>query len=114
MGVVYQRCRASNIPVSGPTLQEEALAIAERLGKKELASNGWLEKCKNQQNLTQRNVAGEEGDVNDDTVSSLMERVKELTLGYAPQDIWNMDELGSIWKALGRKTSKAKSNCCVP
>ena len=30
----YQRCRASNILVSGPMLQEEALAIAERLGKK--------------------------------------------------------------------------------
>ena len=30
----YQRYRASNIPVSGPMLQEEALAIVERLGKK--------------------------------------------------------------------------------
>ena len=53
-------------------LQEEALAIAERpSGKKELkASNGWLEKWKNQHNLAQRNRAGEEGDVNDDTVCS--------------------------------------------
>lgn len=74
----YQRCRACNIPVSGPMLQEEALAIAERpSGKKELkASNGWLEKWKNQHNLAQRNIAGEEGDVNDDTVCSWMERVK--------------------------------------
>lgn len=59
-------------------LQEEALAIAERpSGKKELkASNGWLEKWKNQHNLAQRNIAGEEGGVNDDTVCSWMERVK--------------------------------------
>ena len=36
----YQRCRASYMPVSSPMLQEEALAITQRLGKKEFkASN---------------------------------------------------------------------------
>ena len=94
-----------------------------RLQKEFKASNGWLEKWKNQHNLKQRNVASKEGDVNDDTVCSLMERVKELTLGYARQDIWNMYELGAFWlvlpekslteKMLGRKTSKIKSNCCI-
>lgn len=64
-------------------LQDTTLAIAERLGKKEFkASNGWLEKWKNQHNLAQRNMAGEEGNINDYTVFSWMEKVKELTLGY--------------------------------
>ena len=90
-------------------LLEEALAIDERLGKKEFkASNGWLEKWKNRHNLTQRDVAGEEGDVNDDTVCSWMERVKELTLGNAPQDIWNMDVSGAFWKALPEKSLTKK------
>ena len=52
----------------------------EGLGKKEFkALNGWLEKWKNQHHLAQRNVASEEGNVNDDTVCSWMQRVKELT-----------------------------------
>ena len=109
----YQHCRASNIPVSGPMLQEEALAIAERLGKKEFkASNGWLEKWKNQHNLAQRNVAGEEGDVNNDTVCSWVKRVKELTLRFAPQDIWNMDELGAFRKVLPEKSLTEKKKRC--
>jgi hypothetical protein len=45
-------CRNSNIPVSGPMLQEEALIIAERLEIKSFtASNGRLEKFKKQHNI---------------------------------------------------------------
>ena len=69
-----------------------------------------------------KNVAGEEGDASEFTVSSWTERVKELTLNYAPQDVWNMDESGAFWKALpersltekkvmpGRKTGETMGN----
>ena len=46
------RCRESNIPVDGTTLQEEALLIAEKLGVSGLtASNGWLQRFKQRCNF---------------------------------------------------------------
>ena len=45
----YSTCRQSNIPISGPMLQEEALIIAKRLGGDSgefNASNGWLDRWK--------------------------------------------------------------------
>ena len=74
----------------------------------------WLVgKMKNQHNIAQKNVAGEEGDVSEITVSSWTERVKELTLNYvAPQDVWNMDESGAFWKALPERSLTEKRKRC--
>ena len=41
-------------------------------------------------------IAGEEGDVSAEKVKSLQGRVKEITRGYTPQDVWNEDETGSL------------------
>ena len=57
-------------------------------------------------------VAGEDGDVNEVTLDSWQERVKELTKGYAPENVWNMDETGQFWKALPDKSlSEAGKRC---
>lgn len=77
-------CRQSNVPVSGPMLQEEALIISERLGGNSVgftASNGWLRKWKKRYNISEMKVAGEEGDVSQETLSS-WERSRELMRGY--------------------------------
>ena len=94
-------------------LQEEALAITSELGKKNsrLQMVGWKNE-KSTQHRT-KNVAGEEGDVSEITVSSWTERVKELTLNYvAPQDVWNMDESGAFWKALPERSLTEKRKRC--
>ena len=79
----YKWCSVSNVPVSGPMLQEEALTMSTELMMKDFkASNGWLEKWKNKHNIAQRNVAGKEGNVFEMTVNSWLERVKQLTKLY--------------------------------
>ena len=101
----YTLCRKSNIPVSGPMIQEEALLIAERLAIKDFtASNGWLEKFKKQHNVCMMTVAGEEGDVRPETVESWSERAREITRGWNKEDVWNMDETGSFWRGLPEKS----------
>ena len=100
----YNCCRSSNIPVSGPMLQEEAQTIDEKLEITGFAaSNGWLESFKRQHNICCMTVAGEEGGVNPNTVESWKERAREITRGWNPSDVWNMDETGSFWRGLQRK-----------
>ena len=45
-------------------------------------------------------IVGEAGDVAEETITSWMERIVELTEGYKLEDIWNMDETGCFFKAL--------------
>ena len=57
-------------------------------------------------------VAGEEGDVNQETLSSWDERSRELLRGYEPRNVWNMDETGQFWKALPDKSLSERGKCC--
>ncbi|KAK3714119.1 hypothetical protein QZH41_001367 [Actinostola sp. cb2023] len=109
----YVKARASNIPVDGPLLKEEAMLIAKQLGVTTFkGTEGWFSKWKQRHNIAQFNIAGEEGDVSEDTVESWSERVKELTKGYAAADIWNEDETGTFWKALPIKSLSEKGKRC--
>jgi hypothetical protein len=57
-------------------------------------------------------LAGEDGDVDETTLESWQERAKELSKGYAPEDVWNMDETAQFWKALPDKSlSEAGKRC---
>ena len=59
------------MPVTGPMLQEEALIIAHSLGINGFkASNGWLQRSNDQNNIKQLVVSGELGDVNEETVTA--------------------------------------------
>ena len=46
------------------------------------------------------------------TVESWSERVKELTRGFVPEDIWNEDETGTFWKALPTTSLTEKGKRC--
>ena len=109
----YDRLRQSNVPVSGPLLQEEALEIAKALNIGDFhASNGWLEKWKKRYNIMHMNVAGEEGDVDKEVVNSWEERGRELVNDYKPEDVWNFDETGLMWRALPEKSLNEKRKRC--
>ena len=109
----YIKARGANIPVDGPLLKEEARLIAEQLGETSFkGTDGWLAKWKKRHNIALLNIAGEEGDVSQETVESWSERVKELTRGFAPEDIWNEDETGTFWKALPTTSLAEKGKRC--
>ena len=110
----YTMCRHSNILVSGPMLQEEAMIIAEKLGIKEFAaSNGWLDRFKRQHNICNMTVAGKAGDVSTETTDSWNEQAREITRGWKAENIWNMDETGSFWRGLPEKTLSKKGRRCT-
>ena len=96
-------------------LQEEALIIAKQLGEDAAnftASNGWLDRWKKRYNIIHMNVAGEEGDVSEETMTSWDERARELVRGYQPKDVWNMDETGLFWRAFPEKSLSEKGKRC--
>ena len=78
--------------------------IKEQLADESLndfcASNGWLEKWKQIYGIRNRVISGEASDVPVETVDAWLERIQELVRGYAPKDIWNMDETGVFFQAL--------------
>lgn len=110
----YCLARDSMVPINGPMLQEEASAIAARLGKYPdfKASSGWLECWKNRYGIKQRVVEGESGQVQTEAVESWMERLIELCKGYSPEDIWNEDETGCFFRALPEKSLAEEGRRC--
>ena len=104
------------MPVNGPMLQEEALEISKRLDSANFeqfrASSGWLEKWKATYGIVNRLVEGESGEVQEQTIESWMERLREICIGYRLQDIWNMDETGCFFRALPDKTFSERDKRC--
>ena len=100
----YQKCCSSNFDPNGPLLKEEAVEIKNQLQNSDLdgfvASDGWLEKWKATYAIKEKRIVDQGGDVPEETVSSWIERLQELTEGYSMENIWNMDESGCLFKAL--------------
>ena len=88
-------------------MPEKSNIIAERIGDDTFkGTSGWLEKWKKRHDIVQ------EGDVNPETIDSWNERVKELTKGYSPRDVWNEDETGCLWKVMPEKSLSQKGKRC--
>ena len=91
------------MPITGPMLQEKAMQIAHGLDISQdefKASNGWLDRFKSRNRNKAKIISGEAGDVRKEKVDSWKERLPELLQGYAPENIWNMDETGHFFRAL--------------
>ena len=88
-------------------LTEEAWDIKKHLNNDEFltvtAYSGWLEKWKILYGIREKIVNGEAGEVSEETVNVLMERLGELTKDYDPVDIWTMDETVCFFKVLPEK-----------
>lgn len=94
-------------------LQGEALLIAEKWAVDGFAaSNGWLESFKKQHNIHNMAIAGEDGDVQQETIESWNERVREITRGRKPEDVWNMDKTGSFWRGFPETSLNEKGKRC--
>ena len=89
-----KRCMAKNVPISGPLIQREAERGAQKLGITTLkASNGWLQRFRQRNEVLFKSRSGEGADLDKDVV----QRWKDETLpkkieNYEPQDILNADE----------------------
>jgi hypothetical protein len=94
-------------------LQEEARVIAGRLDDPKFKSlNGWLQSFKSRHNLKCLTVCGESSEVFKDTVEAWHKRLRDLVVGYEPQNIWNSNETGCFFRALPNKTLAEEASRC--
>ncbi len=111
----YRMATSRNLYPDGSLLKEKALQIATQLDRPDdsfTASNGWFESWKKKHNIKQVTISGESGNVSGETILSWKERIPEIVGGYAPSDIWNLDETGCFWRALPEKGFGKKTQQC--
>lgn len=119
--------RKSNIPVSGPLLQEKArqlgtLASTSRAsaastsnvnGNEYVCSRGWIDRFKRRYNIKSGRLHGESGSVDRSAAEDWLSMVwPNLSARYNENDIFNGDETGLFFKATPDKTLKFKGEKC--
>ena len=110
----FRTVRTSNVPLSGPLLQEKARYFAEQLGYENFkASNGFLDRFKEREGITGQSVCGEEKSVDQDIVHAWSERLPDICRNYSPRDRYNADETGFFWKATPVQTLSYKGEKCT-
>jgi hypothetical protein len=101
----YKQARATNIPVDGNVLREEAKKIAAQLNIENFtASNGWITRFKDRHGLVYKKLAEESAAVDSESMEVWLERLPSLLEGYEPRDIYNADETGLFLNVLPDRT----------
>jgi len=97
----FLQARSSNIPVSGPILQEKALHVANSLGITDFtASTGWLDRFKVRHSIVYKQICGESKPVNPDVASDWKYQIPTLVSGYEPSQIYSVAEFGIFFKLM--------------
>ena len=110
----FSRVRASNIPVSGPMIQEKAKEFATQLNKPDFkASSGWLQRFKDRHLIREASISGERGSVDLLDVDVWVSTLPDLLHNYPVQNIFNMDETGLLFRALPDKTLAVRGSDCA-
>lgn len=107
----FCQARSHSIPVSGPIIQEKAIAIAKTAqpDTKFVASNGRPTKFLNRHEIVFRAISGEGGSTNSEIVHEWIQRLPEICLPYKPEDVFNIDESGLFYKQRPRLVSVEKN-----
>ncbi|XP_064479102.1 tigger transposable element-derived protein 6-like [Ornithodoros turicata] len=106
-------CRSKNIPVSGPMLQEAALAAARSEGVHEFkASNGWLARFRERHATECKSLSREAAEIDTRAAEEWLKRVPDVTRGYEAKDIFNADETALFYRQIPKRSLVTKVDKC--
>lgn len=111
----FKRARSSNLPVTGPILEEKARDIALQIGIEDFKfSDGWLSRFKKRHGLVFRTIAGESAAVDLNVCADWQQqKLQDVLSTYKPSDIFNVDEMALFYKLLPNKTLSLKGEKCT-
>ena len=103
--------RSTGTPISGPLLQEKAKHFSAQLNTETAdrefkASTGWLEKFKTRHGIRNLSIQGEKLSAAEETVEPFLQKLNKVIeeRGLIPEQIYNADETGLLWKCLPQRT----------
>ena len=106
--------RSTGTPISGPLLQEKAKHFSLQLHENGespdhesfKASTGWLNKFKNRHGIRNLSIQGEKLSAAEETVEPFLEKLQKVIeeKGLIPEQVYNVDETGLLWKCLPQRT----------
>ena len=110
----FKSMRSQNVPLSAAIIQEKAIAFSKEFNVENFqASDGWLRRWKERNNITFKTVSGESKSVTPDMVDGWWETsLPTLLSNYELQDIYNADEFGLFYQCLPNKTYQLKPEKC--
>ena len=102
---------SSGTPISGPLLQEKAKHFSTQLNTEAAdrefkASTGWLEKFKTRHGIRNLSIQGEKLSAPEETVEPFLQKLHKVIeeKNLIPEQIYNADETGLLWKCLPQRT----------
>ena len=98
--------QSQNVPLSASMIQEKAVIFAKGLNTENFqASNGWLRRWKERNDISFKTVSGESKSVTPEMVNAWSEMSLPTYLSnYDLEDIYNADEFGLFYQCLPNKT----------
>ncbi|POW17221.1 hypothetical protein PSTT_00543 [Puccinia striiformis] len=90
--------QSRRMPINDEILRMKANKFANLLSIDLKLSNGWLYKFKNRFRINRVELHGEAGSVDSNQAEDARKQILELTRDYEPQNIYNADETGLLYK----------------
>ena len=111
----FMNARERNVPISGLTIREKALEFAKQLNITDFkASEGWLDRWKNRNNIVHRAISGEEKSCTPEMTASWEQtHLPTILSRYELKDIFNADEFGLFYQQLPTSTLHLKGERCA-
>ena len=104
----------AGFPITGPLLKEKALAISGLVDSERnfRASDGWLDCWKKKHQIKFRSICGESAVVDKGVEAEWKVNLPSMCEGYAPANIFNMDETSFFYRTMPDKTLAQKGDQC--
>lgn len=101
LSIWFKDMRSKNAIITGPMLMDKAKSFSLMLDVDFEPTNGWLDRWKKRENIQFKKLCGEKNSADTVAANAWLENVwPDIRQNYDPDDIYNADESGLMFKAL--------------